>query len=273
VVANAGLLIFGRVAAGEPPDRVEAYGMVSLLVLALIRQMLTVAENTRLLAKVQEWESQLHHQAFHDSLTGLANRALFTGRLRRAVEVTSRVDGASVDQPGVVSVVFVDLDYVNRVNDRFGHAAGDDLLRICAARLQAATRATDTVARPGGDEFAVILDHTGAKDPRRVAERLAAAVQEPCRPAGRAYTRRASLGLVTLDRAQGPASPDELLHEADLAMYAAKRERSGRLVVYRPGLAIHHDLEPGCDHRGSGDDAVGGCPSDWAHPPTDLPLA
>ncbi|OHV62856.1 GGDEF domain-containing protein [Pseudofrankia sp. BMG5.36] len=250
VLAAAGLVILGKLATGAMLDRFEAYGMVSLLVLALARQMLTLAENTRLLAEVQERESQLHYQAFHDPLTGLANRALFTRRLQRAVSsgpdrsgTESGGRGAPTSQETAVSVLFVDLDHFKRVNDVFGHAAGDELLRISAGRLQAGTRAADTVARLGGDEFAVILDGDGPDGPRRIAERLATAVQAPCQLAGRTYIPRASLGLVTLDGAR-PASPDILLHQADLAMYTAKREQAGTLVVYHPDPPIHAD-QPG----------------------------
>ncbi|ADP81852.1 GGDEF domain-containing protein [Pseudofrankia inefficax] len=236
VLCAAGLLTLGKLATGAPLDRVEAYGMVSLLVLALARQMITIAENTHLLAALRERESQLHYQAFHDPLTGLANRALFTRRLQRAVGAEPGRDGASGCRDGPLSVLFVDLDHFKRVNDAFGHAAGDELLRISAARLRGATRAVDTVARLGGDEFGVILDSRGDDNPRHVAERLATEVQAPCRLAGRTYVPRASLGLVTLDGAARPPDPDTLLHQADLAMYAAKRERAGRLVVYGSDL-------------------------------------
>ncbi|WP_007507400.1 diguanylate cyclase domain-containing protein [Pseudofrankia saprophytica] len=236
VLASAGLLIFGRLAAGAPLDRVETYGMVLLLVLALTRQMFTIAENTRLLATVQERESQLHYQAFHDSLTGLANRALFTRRLQQAINQTAGTDRGPTGPSNPITVLFVDLDHFKRVNDTLGHAAGDELLRISAARLREGIRASDTVARLGGDEFAVILDGAGSEDPYRVAERLATRMQAPCQLAGRTYTPHASLGLVTLDRDQRPTSPDALLHQADLAMYAAKRGRAGRLVAYHPDL-------------------------------------
>ncbi|MBL7496571.1 GGDEF domain-containing protein [Frankia sp. CNm7] len=244
----AGLLILGKLVTGTPLDRFEVYGMVSLLVLALARQMITIAENTRLLTEIRERESQLHYQAFHDPLTGLANRALFTRRLQRAVISATMPgrNGALAAHEPAVSVLFVDLDRFKRVNDEFGHAAGDELLKISASRLRAGTRAADTVARLGGDEFAVILDGGGPDDPRRIAERLAAAVQEPCRLAGRTYVPRASLGLVTLDGAARPASPDVLLHQADLAMYAAKRERAGKVVVFQRDTPIPADH----DHPG-----------------------
>ncbi|ADP82117.1 GGDEF domain-containing protein [Pseudofrankia inefficax] len=247
VLVVAGLLVLGRRATGATVDRLESYGLVSLLVLALARQMLTIAENTGLLAEVRERGTQLQRLAFHDPLTGLANRALFTRRLRGVVDPDSEpaADGAPTERQTGVSVLFLDLDHFKAVNDTFGHAAGDELLRISAARLRAGARASDTVARIGGDEFAVILDGGGPDGPVRVAERLATAVQTPCRLAGQTYIPRASLGLVTLDPTARPASPDALLHQADLAMYAAKREHAGRLVVYHPDLAARFDHQAG----------------------------
>nr|WP_232794132.1 MULTISPECIES: GGDEF domain-containing protein [Pseudofrankia] len=238
VFGLTGLLVLCSLVTGARVDRFEMYGTVSLLVLVLIRQMITLAENTRLLAEIREREHELHHQAFHDPLTGLANRALFTRRLQHAV--TSAANPASrcntpADQTVAMSVLFVDLDHFKQVNDAFGHAAGDELLKITARRLRAETRAADTVARLGGDEFAVILDGAGSDDPHRIAERLTTAIQAPCQLAGRDYAPRASLGLVTLDAVSRPTTPDILLHQADLAMYAAKRQPV-RLVVYHPDL-------------------------------------
>ncbi|WP_045877778.1 GGDEF domain-containing protein [Pseudofrankia sp. DC12] len=243
ILTAVGFVVFAKLAIGAPLDRFEAHGMVALVVLALIRQMLTVAENTRLLAEIRIREQQLHHQAFHDPLTGLANRTLFTRRLMRALScrtdgVPSRVPTAQAHTDAAevrVSVLFMDLDNFKQVNDTFGHAAGDELLKISADRLRAETRAVDTVARLGGDEFAVILDGGGPDDPHHIGERLATAVRTPCLLAGHLYAPRASLGLVTLD-GNTPATPDVLLHQADQAMYAAKREHSGNLVIYRADL-------------------------------------
>ncbi|MCK9929150.1 GGDEF domain-containing protein [Frankia sp. Mgl5] len=242
VLGAAGLLVVGKLSIGTQVDRFETYGIAGLLLVALVRQMVTLVENARLLAGIRDQERELHHQAFHDPLTGLANRALFTRRLQRALtrdaDDADDADDASDAGDGTsLSVLFLDLDEFKHVNDTFGHAAGDELLRISAERLRAGTRTVDTVARLGGDEFAVILDGDGLRNPRRVGERLAAAIQAPCLLAGRPYTPRASLGLVTLDSPARPADPDVLLHQADLAMYAAKRERTGRLKVYRPDMS------------------------------------
>jgi diguanylate cyclase (GGDEF)-like protein len=236
VLVAAGLLVLSKLTTGSQTDRVETYGMVALLVVALVRQMVTLAENTRLLAEIREREQEVRHQAYHDTLTGLANRTLFNRRLERALTP----DQAGVPDPagGIpISVLFIDLDHFKQVNDVYGHAAGDELLRISAQRLRAGTRATDTVARLGGDEFAVILEGRAPGTVRDIGERLAAGIQVPCLLAGRQYTPRASVGLVTatIQDPDRQVSPEVLLHEADLAMYAAKRLRAGRLVVYQPG--------------------------------------
>ncbi|MEX5632636.1 diguanylate cyclase domain-containing protein [Parafrankia sp. FMc2] len=234
VLGVTGLLPLGKLVAGTPLNRVETYGVVSLLLLAFTRQMITMAENTHLLAEVRKREKQLNYQAFHDPLTGLANRALFARRLQHEVDpdIEPGNDTTSTGSQAAVSVLCLDLDQFKRVNDTFGHAIGDELLKIIAGRLRAGTGTNDTVARLGGDEFAVIIDSSGPDKPVHVAQRLAAAVQTPCHLAGRTYLPHASLGLVTLDPDARPASPDSLLHQADLAMYAAKRTKTGRPVVY-----------------------------------------
>ncbi|MCK9904736.1 GGDEF domain-containing protein [Frankia sp. Cpl3] len=234
VLGVTSLLPLGKLVAGTPLNRVEAYGAVSLLLLAFTRQMITMAENTRLLAEVRKREKQLNYQAFHDPLTGLANRALFARRLQHEVDpdIEPGNDATPTGSQAAVSVLCLDLDQFKRVNDTFGHAIGDELLKIIAGRLRAGIGTNDTVARLGGDEFAVIIDSSGPDEPVHVAQRLAAAVQTPCHLAGRTYLPHASLGLVTLDPDARPVSPDSLLHQADLAMYAAKRTKTGRLVVY-----------------------------------------
>ncbi len=125
-----------------------------LMSLVVARQMLVLTENTRLVATVQQREEQLRHQAFHDPLTGLANRLLFRDRLEHAAALRQR-DGS------VLTVLFLDLDDFKLVNDKLGHAAGDALLVGVAERLRACLRQGDTVARLGGDEFAVLLEDDG----------------------------------------------------------------------------------------------------------------
>ena len=162
---------------------------------------------------------RLHDLAYRDSLTGLANRTLFHERL-----ATAFGDSAPRDLP--VAVLLLDLDEFKPVNDNFGHAAGDALLRHVAVRLRSCLRETDTVARLGGDEFAVLLAEPLAEDLAKLAERVAAAVKQPCLVDGVYLTVGASVGTA-IARA-GDSDPDLLLRIADTTMYAVKNgSRSG----------------------------------------------
>ena len=171
-------------------------------------------------------QQQLAYNAYHDSLTGLPNRALFAERLERAV--AQRTPGA---QP--VAVLFLDLDWFKAVNDTAGHAAGDALLVEAAARLRGAVRAGDTAARFGGDEFAALV-HTGPDEQpaRDVADRLHAELTRPYQIATDQgvcqFTVGASIGVAYWS---GAGTAAELMREADLAMYEAKAEGKGRVVI------------------------------------------
>jgi diguanylate cyclase (GGDEF)-like protein/PAS domain S-box-containing protein len=159
-------------------------------------------------------EEALAHRAFHDPLTGLANRRLFMDHLRLAVHSLGRTGGE-------VAVLFVDVDRFKSINDRWGHRAGDDALRQIAQRLQASVRIPDTAARLGGDEFALVCpvaDRTGAA---RIAERLHQALNEPLNLEGKRLAVGTSMGVATTDTAT--TDPGELLARADQAMYRAKR--------------------------------------------------
>ena len=178
-------------------------------------------------------EEQLRHQAFHDSLTGLANRALFNDRLEHAL--TRR---AQDRRP--LAVLFVDLDDFKAVNDTLGHGAGDRLLVEAGDRIRAALRAIDTAARMGGDEFAILLEDVADRDAARdVARRVLDAVRAPFDHATPGVRVQASIGMVYTDDAG--ASADELLRNADVAMYLAKSQGKGRIVEYereRGDLAV-----------------------------------
>jgi diguanylate cyclase (GGDEF)-like protein/PAS domain S-box-containing protein len=175
-------------------------------------------------------EAELAHQAFHDGLTGLANRALFTDRVEQALRRNSR-DGAQA------AVLFLDLDAFKAVNDSLGHAVGDDLLRAVARRLEASVRAGDTVARLGGDEFAVLVEQaTGVMaEAEFVADRILAALQRPVTLGGQALVANASVGIAVSDPAATSAS---LLRDADVAMYKAKAAGKGRRVLYQPDMRL-----------------------------------
>jgi diguanylate cyclase (GGDEF)-like protein len=245
----AGVLVFGQLLANGSLGRIERTGLICLLILALIRQLATMGENTRLLSSVEQSRQELHFQALHDPLTGLANRALFTDRLAHALAFR---DSRSF------ALVFCDLDDFKRVNDTLGHAAGDELLKTTATRLRAGVRPGDTVARLGGDEFALLLED-GHDDPAAVARRLAATIRSPTTLAGHSQPVGASFGLVIAAPDRQPDA-EALLRDADLAMYAAKRQGKGGLVVYQPELAVSESapqLRTDLERALGGDDQYG----------------
>jgi diguanylate cyclase (GGDEF)-like protein/PAS domain S-box-containing protein len=176
-------------------------------------------------------EEELNHQALHDTLTDLANRALFFDRLSQAMERSRRSHNS-------VAVLFLDLDEFKAVNDSFGHPAGDQLLIEVAGRLQAATRPGDTVARFGGDEFAVLVE-AGLMPiaAQEVAKRIIEALTPTFRVRTNDVAMRPSIGIAIADRAD--VTPDELLRDADLAMYVAKRNGKGRYEMFQ--LKMHED--------------------------------
>jgi diguanylate cyclase (GGDEF)-like protein/PAS domain S-box-containing protein len=168
--------------------------------------------NTRDVSDRKELEAQLVHQAFHDGLTGLANRTLFAERVELALGRAGQ---------GELAVLFIDLDDFKHVNDSLGHAAGDQLLIAAARRLQGCLRPTDTAARLGGDEFAVLLERvTDAESAAGVAGRVLDTLHQPFGLNGRTIPIKASLGVATGQ--PGADEAEELLRNADVAMYAAK---------------------------------------------------
>ncbi len=172
-------------------------------------------------------EEELRHQAFHDALTGLANRALFEDRLAHALAGARR-------HGRPVAVLFLDLDDFKTINDSLGHSTGDELLRAVAIRLSGVIRVTDTAARLGGDEFAVLLEIMEEEmDAETVAERMLDALRAPFDLAGRELRISASVGLAKSD---GSAGVDELLRNADTAMYAAKESGKGTAQAFEAGM-------------------------------------
>jgi diguanylate cyclase (GGDEF)-like protein/PAS domain S-box-containing protein len=175
-------------------------------------------------------EAQLVHRAFHDELTGLANRALFTDRVAHALARQAR-------RPDGVAVVFCDLDGFKTVNDTLGHAAGDELLVAVAARLADCAREVDTVARLGGDEFAILLeDQPDQSGPARVAQRVLDALAEPFDVRGTPVAVTASIGIAfATTQAQ---TADDLLRNADIAMYTAKGAGKSRYELFEPSMHV-----------------------------------
>ena len=175
------------------------------------------------------FERRLQHQALHDSLTGLANRALFTDRVEHALSRRTR------DDHRVVVVVFLDLDDFKTVNDSLGHAAGDQLLSAVATRLANCLRPGDTTARLGGDEFAVLLEELNSRDDAFLtADRLLAALVEPFSLEGKEVDIHASLGIAFAD--EDATRSEELLRNADIAMYMAKSNHKGGYEVFEPSM-------------------------------------
>jgi len=188
-------------------------------------------------------EEELRRQAFHDSLTGLANRALFADRLEHALSRTRRFGQH-------VAVLFIDLDDFKTVNDSLGHGEGDLLLVAVAERLQQPLRSGDTLARMGGDEFAVLLeDPSDASGPVEVAQRLLAALEPPFERGGKELFVHASVGIAV--STVKSMTPGDLLRDADVSMYTAKSNGKNRVEVFQPSmhaaatarLALKGDLE------------------------------
>ncbi len=176
-------------------------------------------------------EEQLLHDAFHDALTDLPNRALFMDRLGRAVERLKR------HREGCLAVLFLDLDGFKVINDSLGHAIGDQLLVGTARRLQACLRTEDTVARLGGDEFAVLLDDMRhITEATRVSERIQKELGHPFVISGHEVFAPASIGIAM--SATGDESPEDLLRDADTAMYRAKALGKGRYEVFDPAMHL-----------------------------------
>ncbi|HYY89290.1 MAG TPA: EAL domain-containing protein, partial [Chloroflexota bacterium] len=187
-------------------------------------------------------------QAFHDALTGLPNRALFLDRLEHALARSRR--GQST-----LAVLFVDLDRFKLINDTLGHAAGDQLLVTAGQRLRATVRESDTAARFGGDEFAILLEYQAEPDEAtNVAQRVIDTLQAPFEVAGREVFISASVGIAISHAGHEDAA--EILRNADVAMYRAKHQGSGGYHIFEPGmrvalierLELEADLRRAVDH-------------------------
>ncbi|HZQ84877.1 MAG TPA: EAL domain-containing protein [Acidimicrobiales bacterium] len=186
-----------------------------------------IVVNLRDIKERRTFEERLTHQAFHDPLTGLPNRALFQDRL--AVALSRRHPSDSQ-----IGVLFLDLDRFKVVNDSLGHEAGDRLLEHVAERLKAGMRPEDTLARMSGDEFTVLLeDVQDARDAEHVAERLIDSLRSPFVVAGREVYVGVSIGIALGRRG---ATPEDLVRDADLAMYRAKERGRRRYEVFASDL-------------------------------------
>jgi diguanylate cyclase (GGDEF)-like protein len=206
------------------------------------RELLAAFAEQASLALTDAHTVEAMRDAFHDSLTGLPNRALFLDALAHACERAGR-------QHSGVTVMFLDLDRFKDVNDSFGHAAGDEFLACVAKRIRGCLRGEDTAARLGGDEFSILLERTDGSDAGLlVAARIGQAMLEPISLAGREVFASVSIGIAS--SSDMSMTPDTLLGNADVAMYTAKRSGSRRALVYEASmhtdtvldLELRHDL-------------------------------
>jgi diguanylate cyclase (GGDEF)-like protein len=228
LVTVAGSAILSGPSAGVQAVAVFIGGLIaSLLLFALVLVLARSRESA--LAMVEEKTGQLRHQALHDALTGLPNRVL---ALDRAEQMLARARRQGLP----VAALYVDVDGFKDVNDSFGHAAGDELLRIVASRLESVVREGDTAARLGGDEFVVLVEgSTLDAGPELVAERLLEELRRPYdmrEEIGRELSLTASIGIAFGQR----GTADELLRDADIALYQAKAAGRNRHVLFQADM-------------------------------------
>jgi diguanylate cyclase (GGDEF)-like protein/PAS domain S-box-containing protein len=193
----------------------------------------------------KQLEARLTHEAFHDALTGLPNRSLFRDRLEHAVA------GRSPHADARLVMLFLDLDEFKAVNDSLGHEAGDQLLQVVAQRLREEIRAADTVARFGGDEFAILMEHVATPaEAIAIVNRIHVALRRPLLLQGRIMSMSASIGVAYAEPGE---DVDTLLRNADVAMYEAKDAGKARHAVFEPAMytAIIQRLQLESDLRGA----------------------
>ena len=199
--------------------------------------------NARLYEAEHLLTAALSHQVVHDPLTGAANRVLVNENLSQALASMTREKSA-------VAVLFIDIDDFKLVNDELGHAAGDMVLSAIASRLSESIRPSDTVGRLGGDEFVIVCQDVVPEDgvPERIANRVLSELREPLSTPFGVRTLTASIGIASCDSGH-PMTPDDLIREADRAMYMAKMEGKARVVSAEAheALALGSLLRPTAD--------------------------
>ncbi|MFB1296534.1 putative bifunctional diguanylate cyclase/phosphodiesterase [Mycobacterium sp. pW049] len=239
------ILLSYHVLTGHILDAVVVSTTLVMVILVAARQIAAMGAQRLLTRRLYEAQRGLAHQVLHDALTGLPNRLLFAQRLDQAMR-----DGGFV-------LIFVDLDDFKEVNDRFGHAAGDELLCAVGERLKRSITTRDTLARIGGDEFAILIagDH---EMPEVVADRLRVALREPFPVHGSSVRVRASMGLVRSGDQGNAQTSDDLLRQADISMYAGKRLGKNTAVVYQPTAGVRAEFPAALR------EALGGVPAGFS---------
>jgi diguanylate cyclase (GGDEF)-like protein len=224
----------GAMMIGNPSGRVDRFSSDDVKLFETLANNTSVAlENDRLghtVWRMKELQRELEHQASHDPLTDLANRLLFADRVSEAL----------ARDPERVSVIFIDINDFKTINDTLGHAAGDELLIAISRRLRDCVRPSDTLARLGGDEFAIMLERTSSQEEAiQVAERINRRLAERFSIGGQNISVRASAGIATgAVGAGGVVSPEELIRNADVAMYRAKQASKRGWELFESGMEV-----------------------------------
>jgi diguanylate cyclase (GGDEF)-like protein len=204
-----------------------------------------LARSIRYAIERMRGDQRIHFLAFHDSLTELANRALFADRLQVALTRSrprSPMANDAIEPRATPAVLVIDLDYFKLINDSLGHSSGDQVLRSVAQRLRAVVRPSDTVARLGGDEFAILCEGASPDQVARVAQRVVDVLCAPIAIDGVEAFVGASIGVAVAP--VGSTDGDGLIRDADIAMYRAKADGRGRFVFFeeemRRVVQVHH---------------------------------
>ena len=228
-LVGVALTALWQVHAHHSLDRVSEVALAAVVITMASRQLLVLLDHLalshQLELKVEQRTSELQYQAFHDGLTGLANRAMFT----RQLDATIKAHDGTCDG---LAVLLIDLHNFKRVNDLHGHPIGDELLRLVAERLQASLRASDTIARVGGDEFAILLQAPEGHEPESVARLVIETLAQPFPIGSLRLSADSAVGLAI--GGQGQTAGDELLLDAGLALCAAKAKGGPCFEVYAP---------------------------------------
>jgi diguanylate cyclase (GGDEF)-like protein len=240
---TAPLLIFVRVAVSDHLDIYVLVGASAVMfALVLLRMAGIVRRNEELAVQMvalteetvsKAFLAELEHQAFHDTLTGLPNRALFRNRVEHAL-ASQRRDHLPV------AVLFLDVDDFKNVNDSLGHAAGDEVLQELGRRLEDCMRPVDTAARLGGDEFAILIhDAESELQSVEIAHRVMDKIEAPIALPSRDVTLATSIGIAFSDQNMiSSRDAEELLRNADAAMYMAKENGKGHYQIFQPEMHV-----------------------------------
>ncbi|MGN7202046.1 putative bifunctional diguanylate cyclase/phosphodiesterase [Arthrobacter sp. SAFR-044] len=237
-----------RLASGDLTSRIEVSPARDELD-AIIMGTNLLAEDLQVIYEELEQRVQVRTQLLHeahlemqkmamqDPLTGLANRSALLEALRAPLEARAAADGERAEEGP--AILLMDLDAFKSINDSLGHTAGDQVLVTVGDRLRAAVRSSDVVARLGGDEFAIVMPSASADQAAIVAHRILASLKEPVELPGRSVRCGASIGLSVGSAGQ---SPEDMLMEADVAMYASKAEGQNKLHRFEPALLLMRRL-------------------------------